>query len=67
MGGRRPHRSTHEPHGAVCPVGLHRLWTQRCQKAVRRMKVGTLSVVMALGVTFTEARAWLATRSNQKR
>ena len=38
--------------------GLHRLWTLRCQKAVRGMEVGTLSVVMAPEVTFAEARVW---------
>ena len=37
------------PTGLCVWWGLHRLWTLRCQKAVRRMEVGTLSVVMALG------------------
>ena len=45
------------PMGLCVWWGLHRLWTLRCQKAVRRMEVGTLSVVIALGVTFTEAQA----------
>ena len=38
--------------------GLHCLWTLRCQKAVRRMEVDTLTVIMSLGVTFIEARVW---------
>ena len=46
------------PRGLCVWWGLHRLWTLRCQTAVRGMDVGTLSVVMSLGVTFSEARAW---------
>ena len=49
------------------PTGLHRLWTLRCQKAVQQMEVGTLSVVMALWVTFfTEARAWFINTQQTK-
>ena len=39
-------------------LGLHRLWTVRCQKAVRRMEVDTLMVIMSLGVKFTKAHVW---------
>ena len=46
------------PTGLCVWLGLHQFWTPRCQIAVRGMEVGTRSVVMALGVTFTEARAW---------
>ena len=46
------------PTGLCVWWGLHRLWTLQCQAAVRHMEVGTVSVVMALGVTFTRARAW---------
>ena len=38
--------------------GLHRLWTLRCQKAVRRMEVSALNVVMALETTYMEATLW---------
>ena len=48
------------PTGLCVWWGLHRLWTLGCQKAARRREVGTLSVVMAMGVTFTEARAWFS-------
>ena len=54
------------PTGLCVWWGLHRLWTVRCQKAVRRMKVGTLSVVMALGVTFTEAQSWFINTEQQE-
>ena len=46
------------PSGLYGWSGLHRLWTVRCQKAVRRMEVSALNVVMAFKTTYMEAAAW---------
>ena len=50
------------PMGLCVWWGLHRLPTSRCQAAIRHMEVGTLGMVMALGVTFTEVRAWFGNK-----
>ena len=54
------------PTGLCVWWGLHRLWTLGCQTAVRGMDVGTLSVVMSLGVTFSKARAWFSNTEQQE-
>ena len=54
------------PTGLCVWWGLHRLWTLRCQTTVHRMELGTLSAVMALGVTFTEVRAWFCNTEQPK-
>ena len=46
--------------------GMHWLWTLRCQKAVRRMEVPALNVVMAMEVTYTEATAWFQNTEQQE-
>ena len=54
------------PTGLCVWWGLHRLWTLRCQTAVQGMDTGTLSIMMSLGVTFSEARVWLSNTEQQE-
>ena len=53
-----PMISLTQPTGLCVWWGLHRLWTLRCQKAVHRMDVSALNVVMALETTYMEVASW---------
>ena len=55
------------PTGLCFWWGLHRLWTLRCQKVVRRMEVDTMMVIMSLGLRSQRRTCGFAIRGRRKR
>ena len=61
-----PHDSIIALENPVRVVGTTSAWTLRCQRVMRGMDMDTLRVVMSLGVTISEARAWYSNTEQQE-